>query len=116
MTGEVAPGWYRVPETCAQARERRRVPRRADAPIWDELRQPPGPRNAVRGPAEADDTLRNAGIVLSLAEAARRYGKSPHTLRAAIQAGDLRAHKVGRRRYQLYPADIDAWIRGARVE
>ena len=53
---------------------------------------------------------------LSLAEAARVYRKSPHTLRTAIQAGELRAQRVGSRRYDLYPSDLDAWIRGAPVE
>ena len=53
---------------------------------------------------------------LSLAEAARRYRKSPHTMRAAIKRHELRAHRVGCRRYDLYPSDIDAWIRSKRVE
>ena len=62
------------------------------------------------------DAVRSAGCSLSLAEAARRYRKSTHTLRAAIQAGELRAHRVSARRYDVFPADVDAWIRSGRVE
>ena len=53
---------------------------------------------------------------VSLAEAARRYRKSPHTLRTAIQAGDLEAQRVGSRRYDIYPSDLDSWIRSKHVE
>ncbi len=67
-------------------------------------------------PADTLDAARRIDQPVSLAEAARMYRMSPHTLRAAIKAGDLRAQRVGTRRYSIYPSDIDAWIRGKCVE
>lgn len=58
----------------------------------------------------------NTDTPISLAEAARLYRKSHHTLKAAIQRGDLRAHKIGARRYEIFRADIVSWIREQRVE
>lgn len=52
----------------------------------------------------------------SLARASRLYHKSTHTLRGAIEAGKLRAHRTSTGRYDVYPADVDEWIRGQRVE
>ena len=67
-------------------------------------------------PAGTLGAARRINRPVSLAEASRLYKKSPHTLRAAIQAGELRAQRVGSRRYDLYLPDLDAWIRGAPVE
>ena len=72
----------------------------------------PGPQRDEDGLAEARRTNRP----VSLGQAARLYRKSTHTLRAAIKASELAAHRVGTRRYEVYPADMDAWIRGAKVE
>jgi hypothetical protein len=79
---------------------------------------PSSERGAPAGaPARGDlEEARRVNRPVSLAHAARLYRKSAHTLRAAIQSGDLRAQRVGTRRYEVYPGDVDSWIRGQRVE
>jgi excisionase family DNA binding protein len=53
-------------------------------------------------------------LVLSLAEAAARLGLHRQSLRAAIDRGDLRAVRVGRK--WLVPVDaIDELLTGRRV-
>lgn len=50
-------------------------------------------------------------IGLSIRGAARLYGVSHVTVRAAIAANELPAARIGRRRLLILRTDLDAWIR-----
>ena len=47
---------------------------------------------------------------VSLSEAARLYRIHASTLGAAIRRGELRAARVGKRKLQIRPVDIERWI------
>jgi excisionase family DNA binding protein len=75
----------------------------------------------LRRPAAAADNLdlaeaRRLNVPLPMSACARIWRKSTHTFRDAIRANALPAHRIGSRRYEIYPADVDAWIRNHRVE
>ena len=46
----------------------------------------------------------------SAREVERRYGIDRGTISAAIQAGELRAHRLGRRRFLVLRADLERWL------
>jgi excisionase family DNA binding protein len=48
---------------------------------------------------------------LTVAEAGDLWPIGRSTIYLAIKSGALRSYKVGRRRV-VFPADIDAWVRG----
>src|SRR5262245_25865173 len=60
----------------------------------------------------AERELRKSNRPLSVDAWARLRQRSPRTLRAAIRAGTLRAHRTGRRgRWQIFPSDFATWER-----
>ncbi|MBW2396523.1 MAG: helix-turn-helix domain-containing protein [Deltaproteobacteria bacterium] len=52
---------------------------------------------------------------MTLGEAAKRYVKSPKTLRDAIDRGELLAHRVGDGPYDVFASDVVRWIRANPV-
>lgn len=41
---------------------------------------------------------------------AERLGVSAKTIRCLIQCGDLRAHRVGRRQWRIFPQDLQDYL------
>jgi excisionase family DNA binding protein len=69
-------------------------------------------RNELDAKARREAAIDNGSAVgLTVAEATDLWPIGRSTMYVAIKSGGLRSYKVGRRRV-LFPADIDAWIRG----
>jgi excisionase family DNA binding protein len=52
---------------------------------------------------------------LTLRGACRQYGLSNRAIKSAIQSGQLRASRIGRRRLLILRADFEEWVRTHRV-
>jgi excisionase family DNA binding protein len=52
----------------------------------------------------------------SAREIERRYRIDRGTISAAIHSGDLRAHRLGLRRFLILRADLERWLSGFVVE
>jgi len=120
-SGEV---WYGQPQPLPEWLLRGIVKKLAEDSTRDDVTRiemwgaPTAAAETLADSAEEDDleAARQSNRPVSLAHAARLWRKSTHTLRDAIKAGELRAQRVIGRRYDVYPSDVDAWIRGKRVE
>jgi excisionase family DNA binding protein len=53
--------------------------------------------------------------MLSLRQAARRFGVSERRLSRAVHGGELVAYQPGDRTILVRPTDVEAWLQGCRV-